>query len=195
MRTGVNRWVLWGEYKVLHPDGYSYSQFCDHYSRWKATASGSFHQEYHPGEKLFIDYTCKKLYIVDAETGEVTQVEVYAAILGYIQLTYVEALPSQKKEDLIQGTENTFHFFGGVPKVIIPDCLKSAVTVADKYEAQINTAFQVFANHYGTCVLPARSRKPKDKAHVEKIVSVIYSRIFAPCVIRFFIHFLHSIMQ
>jgi len=180
LRTGVNRWVRWGEYRVLHPDGYSYSQFCDHYSRWKETKSGSFHQDHQPGEKVFIDYTGKKLSIVDAETGEVNEVEVYAAILGYSQLTYVEAVPSQKKEDLILGTENTFHFFGGVPKVIIPDNLKGAVTVADKHEAELNAAFQDFANHYGTCVLPARSRKPRDKAHVEKIVSVIYSRIFAP---------------
>lgn len=180
LRTGVNRWVLWGEYRMLHSDGYSYSQFCDHYSKWKATKSGSFHQEYQPGEKIFIDYTGKKLSVVDAETGEVEEAEVYAAILGYSQYTYVEAVPSQKKEDLILGTENTFHFLGGVPRVIIPDNLKSAVTVADKYEAEINAAFQDFANHYGTCVLPARSRKPRDKAHVEKIVSVIYSRIFAP---------------
>ena len=104
LRTGVNRWVLWGEYRALYPDGYSYSQFCDHYSRWKATTSGSFHQEFYPGEKVFIDYTGKKLSVVDAETGEVNEVEVYAAILGYSQLTYVEALPSQKKEDLIHGT-------------------------------------------------------------------------------------------
>ena len=180
LRTGVNRWVLWGEYRVLHPDGYSYSQFCDHYSRWKKTTSGSFHQEHQPGEKVFIDYTGKKLSIVDAETGEVTPVEVYAAILGYSQYTYVEAVPSQKTEDLILGTENAFHFFGGVSKVIIPDNLKSAVTVADKHEAELNAAFQDFANHYSTCVLPARSRKPRDKAHVEKIVSVVYSRIFAP---------------
>lgn len=179
-RTGVNRWVLWGEYKMLHPDGFSYSRFCDHYSQWKRSMSGSFHQEHLPGEKLYIDFTGKKLSVIDAHTGQVTEVEVYVATLGYSQLTYVEAVASQKKEDFILATENALHYFGGVPKVLIPDNLKSAVTKADKYEADINPSFIEFANHYGTCILPARSRKPKDKAHVEKMVSIVYSRIFAP---------------
>ena len=126
-RTGVNRWVLWGEYRLLHPDGYSYSQFCDYYRQWKKTMSGSFHQTHQPGEKMFIDYTGKKLSIVDPQSGEVTEVEVYVAVLGYSQLTYVEAVESQKKEDFIHATQNALHFFGGVPRVLIPDNLKSAV--------------------------------------------------------------------
>lgn len=179
-RPGVNRWVLWGEYKLVHPDGYSYSQFCGHFSQWKASMAGSFRQEYKPGEKLFIDFTGKKLCIVDAGSGEVSDVEVYVAVLGFSQLTYVEGVETQRKQDFICATENAFHFFGGVTQVLIPDNLKSAVTKADKYEAEINTSFMDFANHYGTTVLPARSRKPKDKAHVEKMVSIVYSRIFAP---------------
>ena len=179
-RIGVTRWVLWGEYKMLHPDGFSYSRFCDHYSKWKHCMSGSFHREHQPGEKLYMDYTGKKLALIEAETGEITEVEVFVATLGYSQYTYVEAVLSQKKEDLILATENTLHFFGGVPGVLIPDNLKSAVTKADKYEADINRSFAEFANHYGTCILPARSRKPKDKAHVEKMISIVYSRIFAP---------------
>lgn len=185
-RTGVNRWVLWGEYRLLHPDGYSYSQFCDYYRQWKKTMAGSFHQTHLPGEKMFIDYTGKKLSIVDPQSGEVTEVEVYVAILGFSQLTYVEAVASQKKEDFIGATQNAFRFFGGVPRVLIPDNLKSAVQKADKYEAEINTAFIDFANHYGTTVLPARSRKPKDKAIVEKTVSIAYSRVFAPLRDRIF---------
>ena len=179
-RTGVNRWVLWGEYRMLHPDGFSYARFCHHYSNWKYSMSGSFHQDHVPGEKLYIDYTGKKLSVVDAQTGQVTEVEVFVATLGYSQYTYVEAVASQKKEDFIVATENALRFFGGVPRVLIPDNLKSAVHKADKYEADINPTFTEFANHYGTCILPARSKKPKDKAHVEKMVSIIYSRIFAP---------------
>jgi len=185
-RTGVNRWVLWGEYRMVDPDGYSYSQFCDYYRQWKKTLGGNFHQTFVPGEKMFIDFAGKKLSVVDPQTGEARPIEVYIAVLGFSQMTYVEGVESQKTEDLIGASQNTLHFFGGVPRVIIPDNLKSAVQKADKYEAEINTAFLDFANHYGTTVLPTRSRKPQDKAIVEKTVSIVYSRIFAPLRDRIF---------
>lgn len=179
-RVGVTRWVLWGEYRQKHPDGYSYSRFCDYYAQWSQSRSATMHMEHEPGDKLFIDFTGKKLSIVDASTGEVTAVEVYISILGYSQLTYVEAIISQKGDDFIRATENSFYFYGGVTRALVPDNLKSAVQKADKYEAKINRAFQDFANHYQTTVLPARSYKPRDKALVEKAVSIVYSRIFAP---------------
>lgn len=179
-RTGVTRWILWGEYRQKHPDGFSYSRFCDHFKQYRISQSGSLRFVYNPGDKLFIDFTGKKLAVIDPSSGEVTEVEVYVAILGYSQLTYVEAVSSQRKEDFISATEHALHFFGGVPRVLIPDNLKSAVTKADKYEAGINRSFLDFANHYGTTVLPARSYKPQDKAHVERAVNIAYSRIFAP---------------
>src|SRR5690606_10644562 len=179
-RTGVTRWILWGEYKQKHPDGFSYSRFCDHFKQYKISQSGSLRIEYKPGDKLFIDFTGKKMAIVDPSSGEITEVEIYIAILGYSQLTYVQAIASQRKEDLIAATENALHFFGGVPRVLIPDNLKSAVTKADKYEAVINSSFLDFANHHGTTVMPTRSYKPQDKAHVERAVNIAYSRIFAP---------------
>lgn len=179
-RVGVTRWVLWGEYRQQHPGGYSYSQVCDHFKTWKVSRSGTMHFEHEPGDKLFIDFTGKKLPIVDPQTGEVTDCEVFVAVLGYSQLTYVEAIASQKKEDFIMATEHALHFFGGVPRVIVPDNLKSAVTKASKYEAELNQSFWDFANHYGTSVLPARGYKPRDKALVERAVSIAYSRIFAP---------------
>jgi transposase len=179
-RVGVTRWILWGEYKQKHPDGFSYSRFCDHFKQYKISRSASLHFEYQPADKLFIDFTGKKLHLVDPTTGAITETEVYVAILGYSQLTYVEAVASQRKQDFISASENALRFFGGVPKVLIPDNLKSAVTKADKYEAGINTTFLDFANHYRTAVLPARSYKPRDKAHVERAVNIAYSRIFAP---------------
>ena len=185
-RTGVTRWILWGEYKQKHPDGFSYSRFCDHFKQYRISQGGSLRFEYQPGDKLFIDFTGKKLAVIDPVTGEVTEVDVYVAILGYSQLTYVQAVPSQRKEDFIAATENALHYFGGVPQVLIPDNLKSAVTKADKYEAQINSTFLDFANHYGTTVMPARSYKPQDKAHVERAVNMAYSRIFAPLRNRIF---------
>ena len=180
LRTGVTRWVLWNEYRERYPDGYSYTQFCDHYRHWQQSRSGTLHFEHQPGDKLFIDFTGKKLSIADAETGEIIPVEIYVAVLGYSQLTYVEAIPSQQKEDFIHATENALHFFGGVPRVLVPDNLKSAVQKADKYEAELNTSFLDFGNHYATSILPARSYKPRDKALVEKAVNIVYSRIFAP---------------
>lgn len=179
-RTGVTRWILWGEYKQRHPDGFSYSRFCDHFKQYKTSRSGSLRLEYKPADKLYIDFTGQKLSIIDPATGELTEVEVYVAILGYSQFTYVQAVASQRKEGFIAATQNALHFFGGVPRVLIPDNLKSAVTRADKYEAELNATFLDFANHYGTSVLPARSYKPQDKAHVEKAVNIAYSRIFAP---------------
>lgn len=185
-RTGVNRWVIWGEYKEKHPDGYSYAQFCRYLRDWKNTHAATMHFEHQPGDKLFIDFTGKKLQWIDPQTGEVNYAEVYVALLGYSQLTFVQALTSQKKEDFIEATENALHFFGGVPQVLVPDNLKSAVTKASKYEADLNTDFADFANHYSTSVLPARSYKPRDKALVENAVKIIYSRIYAPLRDRIF---------
>lgn len=180
LRTGVTRWVLWGEYRQQHPDGFSYSRFCDHYKQWKTCQSATLHFDHEPADKLFIDFTGKKLGIVDPVTGEITEVEVYVAVLGYSHLTYVQGVATQRKEDFIAATENALHFLGGVPKVLVPDNLKSAVAKADKYEAELNSSFLDFANHYGTSVLPARSYKPRDKAPAERTVNIAYSRIFAP---------------
>jgi transposase len=179
-RTGVNRWILWGEYKDQYPDGYSYAHFCTHLRQWLGSKRATMHFEHSPADKMFIDFAGKKLHWVDRTTGEINDVEVYVAILGYSQLTYVQAVSSQKKTDFIVATENALHFFGGVPKVLVPDNLKSAVHKADKYEADLNTDFSDFANHYNTTVLPARSFKPRDKSLVENAVSIVYSRIYAP---------------
>jgi len=177
---GVNRWVLWGEYKQKHPDGYSYSQFCYHLQQHFKHKKATMHFEHVAGDKLFIDFTGKKLSIVNGQTGEVKESEIFVATLGCSQFTYVEALSSQKKEQFIKATQNALHYFGGVPRVLVCDNLKSGVTKASNYEAALNEDYLAMANHYGTAVLPTRSRKPRDKALVEKHVSFVYSRIFAP---------------
>lgn len=179
-RTGVTRMLLWGEYKREHPQGYGYSQFCEHLHRRFKTNKAVMHFEHEPGDKMYIDFAGKRLYITDRKTGKIRPVEVYVSVLGYSQMTYVEAVESQKKEDFISATQNALHFFSGVPQVLVPDNLKSAVTKANKYEADLNQSFADFANHYNTAVLPARSLKPKDKALVEKHVSIVYNRIYAP---------------
>ena len=164
-RVGVTRWILWGEYKDKHPDGYSYAHFCRYFRHWQTTGNATMHFEHSPADKVYIDFAGKKLQWVDNSTGAVHQVEVFLAILGYSQLTYIEAVATQQKEGFISATENAFHYFKGVPKVLVPDNLKSAVTKPGKYEADINTDFADFANHYQTTVVPARARKPRDYVH------------------------------
>jgi len=179
-RTGVNRWVLWEEYKTKHPAGFSYAHFCRHYQQWSKNTDSCMHMEHKAGDKVFVDYAGKKLQIVDKQTGEIKPVEVFVAILGASQLTYVDASYSQQSEDFIDSMQHALHYFGGVPAAIIADNLKSAVTKSNKYEPMLNERFADFASHYGTHILATRPYKPRDKAMVEKAVSIVYSRIYAP---------------
>jgi transposase len=178
-RVGYTRLRLWSEYKAINPDGYNYSSFCYYFKQWQNDNKVSMHFEHKSGDKMFIDFTGSKLHLTDRLTGEMKPVEVFVAILGASLLTYVEAIHSQQKEDFVSAVENALHYYGGVPQAIVPDNLKSAVTQASNYEPVINETFDDFACHYGTTVLPARSRKPKDKALVEGAVKIIYNRIFA----------------
>lgn len=179
-RPGVTLQRLWEEYRAEHPDGYGYSQFCFHFQTWRNTTELTMHLEHKAGDKMFVDFTGQKLSIVDKETGEAQDVEIFVAVLGASHYTYVEAVPSQKKHDWIKANQNAFHYFGGVPKAVVPDCLKSAVKEADKYEPDINPEYQHFARHYQTTILPARPASPKDKSIVEGAVKIVYQWIFAP---------------
>jgi len=179
MKTGVNLKTLWEEYRKKYADGYGYSQFCYHYGNWNHSLEISMHQEYKAGDKMFVDFTGKKMSLTDRITGEKREVETFVGILGASQYTYVEAVGNQKKENFIRANENALRYFGGVPAAIVPDCLKSGVTKGDKYEPDINPEYEDFARHYDTCILPARPYHPKDKAHVENAVKIVYSWIFA----------------
>jgi len=132
------------------------------------------------GDKLFMDFTGKKLSPVGTETGELQELEVFVATLGASGHTHVEARRSQKREDLISCTVSALNFFGGVPRETVPDNLKSAVTKGNKYEPMINECFLSFSVHYDTTVLPARVYRPRDKALVENAVKTVYARVFAP---------------
>lgn len=178
-RRYVTLKILWEEYSLEVEDPYSYSQFAYHYQTWKETLPVSMHMEHKAGDKLFIDFTGKKLFITDPTTGKKTKVETYIGILGASHLTYFEAIKSQRKEDFIQGTVNCLKYMGGVPKAIIPDCLKSAVTKSDRYEPVINPHFLEMAKYYQTTILPARPLKPKDKSLVEGAVNIVYQRVYA----------------
>jgi transposase len=178
-RPGVTLQRLWEEYREENRDGYGYSQFCYHFQQWRNNSKLTMHIEHKAGDKMFVDFTGKHLSIVDRETGEVKDVDVFVAVLGASQLTYVEASASQQKEDWIRLNQNALFYFGGVPNAIVPDCLKSAVTVGNKYEPDINPEYMDFARHYNTTILPARPHHPKDKALVEGAVKIVYAWIFA----------------
>lgn len=179
-RTGVTRLLLWEDYMKEFPDGYRYTQFCRHFNDWQSKVNPTMHRTHKVGDKLFVDYAGEKLSYTDKQTGEIVPVEVFVAILGASQLTYVEAVPSQQKEDFISACENTLHFIGGVPSAIVPDNLKAAVSKSHRYEPTLNQTFEDFAQHYDTCVLPARAYKPRDKALVEGAVRIMYTRIYVP---------------
>ena len=179
-KTGVTRQLLWEEYYAKHPDGFRLSQFKYWYAEWQKETSPVMRMEHKAGDKLFIDFTGKKLTIVDRDTGELKELEVFVCILGSSQYTYVEACASQKLEDFIRCTENALWFYGGVPRALVPDNLKSAVTKSSRYEPKVNEVFADFAEHYETAVLPTRTYRPRDKAIVENAVRIIYTRVFAP---------------
>jgi transposase len=178
-KKGVTRHQVWLEYVQKYPWGYQLSQFKHHYSKWLKYSKPTMHIEHKAGDKLYIDFAGQKLHIVDKSTGELRAVEVFVAILGASQLTYVEAIESQKKEDLIQCCINALEYFQGVPRAIVPDNLKSAVTKSDRYEPTLNVAFENFAHYYSTAILPARAYKPKDKSLAEGAVKITYRRIYA----------------
>jgi transposase len=134
--------------------------------------------EHRAGDKLFVDFTGRKLQLVDRQTGEVRESEVFVAILGCSQLIFVMAVATQQKGDFIMACEKALHFYGGVPLAIVPDNLRSAVTRASRYEAQLNGDFAAFAEHYHTVGFPTRAYKPKDKALVEGAVKIVYTAIF-----------------
>ncbi len=180
LRPGATREVLWQDYLRKHPKGYRYTQFNQHLNTWLSQIKYSGKLEHKAGDKLYIDYTGKKLEIVDKQTGEVTQVEVFVGILPCSHYTYVEASMSQKREDFIQSVNNNLRFFGGSPKAIVPDNLKSAVTKASKYEPVLNKSLKSLGLHYSSVINPTRCYSPQDKALVEGAVKLVYQRIFYP---------------
>lgn len=168
------------EYRSQVSKPYSYTQFMEHYHRKYDQVKGSMKLEHEAGKEMYIDFAGKKLHIINKETGELIPVEVFVAILPNSQYTYVTACLSQKREDLVTCTARALSFFGGAPKAIVSDNLKSAVTRASKYEPEINRTFKDFARHYGCVINPTRSYSPQDKALVENAVNLAYQRIYYP---------------
>lgn len=178
-RKGVTLSLLWVEYRQAHPDGYGYSQFCHLYGQWAKQLKPMMRQRHQAGEKLFIDYAGQTIPVTDGQTGEIREAEVFVAVLGASNYTYAEAHWSQELANWLGAHVRALSFLGGVPEVLVPDNLKAGVKSPHRYEPDINPSYQEFARHYEVAVVPARARKPKDKAKVEVGVQVVERWIVA----------------
>ena len=179
-RRGVTRQRLWQEYRSDHPEGYGYTQFCEHVSRYLKGDTAVMHFDHHPGEQLQVDFAGGKLGYLDRSTGEWVVCEVLVCAMPYSHYVYVEALRSQQQEEFIKGLSNALRYLGGVPLSIKCDNMRTAVTRANRYEPSFTEAMEYMAAHYGTTIVTARVRKPRDKASVEKAVDLAYKSIYAP---------------
>ncbi len=176
-RPGVTLSILWEEYRADHPDGYGYSRFCDLFREFEHRLSPTMRQHHVAGDKVFVDYSGKKLAIVDPLSGEIGEAEIFVGVLGASNFTYAEASRSQQLADWIGAHVRMFRFFQGVPQAVVPDNLKSGVSKASFYDPEINRSYAMMAAHYDLAVLPARPRKPRDKAKVEAGVRFAQSYI------------------
>jgi transposase len=178
-RKHVTRYLLWEEYLKAHPTGYRHTQFCYHLNQQIAARKPTAILTHIAGEKLYVDFAGDKMEYVDKETGEVIQVQIFVACLPYSDYTFTIAVRSQTTEDFLYALKRCLVELGGVPQIVVPDNLKSAVIKTDRYEPELNRVMEDFANHYGFVVLPARAYHPRDKATVENHVRIVYSRIYA----------------
>ena len=177
---GVTKLLLWQEYRQQHPDdGYSYAQFCHRYRKWLGRQKRSMRQVHRAGEKLFIDYCGPTVPVVNPDTGEIRKAQIFVAVLGASNYTFACASWTQKQEDWLSAHVQALEFFGGVPELLVPDNLKSAVRKTHRYDPDINPSYAQLAAHYQTAIVPARPYKPKDKAKAEVAVQIVERWILA----------------
>ena len=161
----MTKQLLWQEYREANTaDRCSDAPFCHRYKTWLGTQKRSMRQQHKAGEKLFIDYCGPTIPVVNPDTGEIRDTQLFVAVFGASNFTYAEATRSQDQADFINAHVRAFEFFGGTPKFLVPDNLKAAVIKTHRYEPDINPAYQMMAAHYGVAVIPARPYRPKDKA-------------------------------
>ena len=184
-RGGWNLLVLWEEYRAAHPEGYAYSRFCQLFREFERRLSPVMRQQHAAGQKAFVDYSGKRVPITDPATGQVRLAEVFVAVsgeplgstLGASSLTYAEATWTQTLPDWIGAHVRMFRFFGAAPRLLVPDNLKSGIHKASFYDPEVNRSYAMMAAHYNVGILPARPRRPRDKAAVEAGVRFAQSYI------------------
>ena len=179
-RRAVTRRLLWQEYREEQPEGLGYTQFCTHYRDVTHHLEVTMRQVHPAGERMFVDYAGMIVPIVDPQSGEIHEAQVFVATLAASGYTYIEATWTQGEEDFINAHVRALAFFDGVPKVWTPDNLKTGVKEADYYEPELNVAYLELARHYGAAIIPARVRRPKDKAKCERSVLLVEEGVLAP---------------
>ncbi|MCU1264926.1 MAG: integrase [Acidobacteria bacterium] len=179
-QKGVTRQLLWDEYGQQHPgQAYQYTKFCTLYGEWRRRLKATMRQTHQAGEKLFVDYCGPTVAVVNVVTGEIKEAQIFVAVLGASNYTFAEATWTQGLADWIGSHTRAFAFLEGVPALVVPDNLRSAVSKACRYEPLLNTTYFQMLAHYGTAALPARPYKPRDKAKVEVAVQVVERWILA----------------
>jgi transposase len=178
-RKNVTLQLLWQEYQHVHPEGYSYSRFCELYHAWAATLEPALRQVHEPGQKLFVDWAGQTVPIRNRVDGSHTEASLFVAVLGASNKTYVEAFANQQLGSWIAGHVHAWRFLGGVARLTIPDNPKTAVLRPCRYEPELHRTYLDLAEHYGTAVIPARVKRPRDKAHVETGVQIAQRQILA----------------
>ena len=178
-RKGVTRQLLWEEYRATHPDGYSYTQFCQHYRRWKKTLEVSLRQTYRAGEKTFVDWAGPTIPWINPAEDRMDQAVLFVAVLGASNYTFAQAFPNQQLPYWIEAHVQAFEFFGGVSQVLVPDNVRTGVSKPCYYEPQLHPTYEEMAAHYSTVVLPTRPYAPRDKAKVESAVLYAQRRLLA----------------
>jgi len=178
-RKGVTKALLWEEYRSVNVEGYQYSQFCERYARWAGRVNVTMRQDHRAGEKMFVDFSGDGIGLIDEQTGEVRKAKLFVAVLGGSNLTYVEAVLDESLPTWTRCHVNAFAYFAGVPELLVPDNLKSGVDRPNRYDALINRTYDDLARHYDTAVMPARARKPRDKAKAEQGVLLAQRWIIA----------------
>jgi len=179
-RKGVTRQLLWREYRSERPDGYAYTQFCEHLRRHVAQRDLTLALDHEAGEVLMVDFAGKKMEWVDPHTGELHICEVLVAVMPFSQYSFCYALPSQSLPDFIEGLNQALLFLGALPKVLLSDNLKAYVSKPDRYEPTFTQLCEQFGAHYQIDLQAARVASPKDKASVENGVTQTYRRVYAP---------------
>jgi len=179
-RKYVTRQLLWEEYVEEHPDGYSYSRFCELYREWAKQLHPTMRLDHKAGEQAFVDYSGAKIPYIDPETGELLKAPLFVAVLGFSSYTFCEAHAAQDLGNWIAGHVNAFTYWDGVPEIAVPDNTKTGVTNPCRYEPNLNPTYHEMAMHYGVAIIPTRVRHPRDKAKVESAVLAAERRVMAP---------------
>ncbi len=178
-RIGVTRQLLWQEYRADHPDGFAYSQFCEKLSQHIESRKLTIHLKHEPGGEIMADFAGKKLSWIDRETGELVPTEVIVAVFPFSQYTFVMAVDTQQTPDVVHGLNHALLYFGGSPHAMLSDNFAAYVKKADPYEPTFTELSTQMGAHYNLDLQACRVAKPKDKASVENMVSIVYTRIYA----------------